>query len=297
MAPFFVLEKFESFLGSEKRYSTHTVEAYLMDLKQFFDFLEIKESKELEEINHHILRSWIVFLSESDLENKSINRKLASLRTFFKWCLKQELISQNPSLKIRGPKQIKKLPTFIKESDLSKEKLDDLFSNDFDGVRNKLMFEMFYQTGIRLNELIELKDENVTGSAIKVLGKRNKERIIPISEELTKLISEYKHIKNNVLSNENVFFILLNGKKLYPKFVYRKINTYLSLVTSLDVKSPHVLRHTFATHMLNNGAGLETLKDLLGHSSLAATQVYTHNSFTQLTNIYSSAHPRGHKKD
>ncbi|MES2588646.1 MAG: tyrosine-type recombinase/integrase [Bacteroidota bacterium] len=298
MAPFFfVLENFESYLATEKRYSVHTVEAYMIDLRQFFNFSGIKEVQELKEVSHHLIRSWIVDLSDSKLENKSINRKLASLRTFFKYLLIQNIIDKNPTLKIRGPKNIKTPPNFIKESELSLEKLDDLFSDDFDGVRNHLMFEMFYQTGIRLSELIELKLENVSGNAIKVLGKRNKERIIPISENLTKLVFRYKELKSSELIDSSVFFCLRNGNKLYPKFVYRKINTYLSLITSLDVKSPHVLRHTFATHMLNNGAGLETLKDLLGHSSLAATQVYTHNSFAQLTNIYSSAHPRGHKKD
>lgn len=159
------------------------------------------------------------------------------------------------------------------------------------------MFELFYQTGMRLSELIELKADQVGGQSIKVLGKRNKERIIPISENLTNLISQYKTLKNKAFQPSNYFFSLENGNKLYPKLVYRKINYYLSLVTSLEVKSPHVLRHTFATHMLNHGAGLETLKDLLGHSGLAATQVYTHNSFAQLTSIYSSAHPRGHKKN
>jgi integrase/recombinase XerC len=207
------------------------------------------------------------------------------------------LIEVNPAIKINGPKQHKKLPSFVKEKELDKTKLDDLFSDDFEGVRDKLMFELFYQTGIRLSELIELKEKNITSNSIKVLGKRNKERIIPISENLTNFISIYKELKNSMLIDSAGFLCLINGNKLYPKFVYRKINYYLSLVTSLEKKSPHILRHSFATHMLNNGAGLETLKDLLGHASLAATQVYTHNSFAQLTNIYSSAHPRGRKKN
>jgi integrase/recombinase XerC len=292
-----MLESFELFLITEKRYSLHTCQAYLIDLKQFFDFIDENHDFDIQEINHHLIRSWMVSLIENKLESKSVNRKLASLRTFFKWALKNSLIEVNPAIKINGPKQHKKLPSFVKEKELDKTKLDDLFSDDFEGVRDKLMFELFYQTGIRLSELIELKEKNITSNSIKVLGKRNKERIIPISENLTNFISTYKELKNSMLIDSADFLCLLNGNKLYPKFVYRKINYYLSLVTSLEKKSPHILRHSFATHMLNNGAGLETLKDLLGHASLAATQVYTHNSFAQLTNIYSSAHPRGRKKN
>jgi integrase/recombinase XerC len=297
MAPFFIIEKFETFLTAEKRFSSHTIGAYLIDLNQFFDFISYKEDFDLNEINHHLVRSWVVELNENKISNKSINRKLASLRTFFKWALKNEFISKNPISKIQGPKQQKKLPVFVKESEILLEKTSELFNDTFAGIRDKLIFEMFYQTGIRLSELIELKSQNVNANSIKVLGKRNKERIIPISENLTNLIILYNNLKNKTLGDTIRFFCLNNGNKLYPKFVYRKINYYLSLVTSSDVMSPHVLRHTFATHMLNNGAGLETLKDLLGHANLAATQVYTHNSFTQLTNIYSSAHPRGRKKN
>lgn len=292
-----MLESFELFLITEKRYSLHTCQAYLIDLKQFFDFIDENHDFDIKEINHHLIRSWMVSLIENNLESKSVNRKLASLRTFFKWALKNSLIEVNPAIKINGPKQHKKLPSFVKERELDKTKLDDLFSDDFEGVRDKLIFELFYQTGIRLSELIELKEKNITSNSIKVLGKRNKERIIPISENLTNFISTYKELKNSMLIDSADFLCLINGNKLYPKFVYRKINYYLSLVTSLEKKSPHILRHSFATHMLNNGAGLETLKDLLGHASLAATQVYTHNSFAQLTNIYSSAHPRGRKKN
>lgn len=297
MAPFFMLQNFENYLSSEKRYSLHTVEAYLSDLKQFIEFSEIKNDEDWKEVDFQLIRSWIVYLNEENYENKSINRKLATLRTFFKFLLKSEVVEFNPTTKINGPKQRKKLPIFVKEYDLNEENLDLLFKSDFDGVRDRLIFETLYQTGIRLSELIELKEINVSSNAIKVLGKRNKERIIPISDKLTNLISQYKVLKNNLLGKNEFLFCLENGNKLYPKFVYRKINYYLSLATSLDVRSPHILRHTFATHMLNNGAGLETLKELLGHSTLAATQVYTHNSFAQLTNIYSSAHPRGHKKD
>lgn len=297
MAPFFYASEFESYLSAEKRFSEHTIVAYLNDVKQFFKSQEIKLESELKEINHHSIRSWIVDMSDQDLENKTIVRKVASLRTYFRFLLKIGAIDKNPTLKIQTPKVKKRLPHFAKEKDLDVEKIDILFPNGFAGLRDRLMFEFFYQTGIRLSELIGLKNGDVQNDSIKVLGKRNKERIIPISENLTEIINEYNSLKNNELILCDSFFILDNGKKLYPKFVYRKINYYLSMAASGDVNSPHVLRHTFATHMLNNGAGLETLKDILGHANLAATQVYTHNSFAQLTHIYSSAHPRGHKKD
>ena len=225
-----------------------------------------------------------------------MNRKIATLRTFFKWLRKEGRIQLNPMQKIRGPKSEKRLPVFAKESDLEPSKLSALFEKDFEGLRNELMFEVFYQTGIRLNELIQLKEQDVTDQTIKVLGKRNKERIIPIASELSKKITAYRLAKKKCIGETKTLFVLKNGNLMYPTFVYLKINLYLSLVTNLDKKSPHILRHTFATHMLNRGSGLETLKDLLGHASLAATQVYTHNSFAQLTAIYSQAHPRGTKK-
>jgi integrase/recombinase XerC len=199
-------------------------------------------------------------------------------------------------VKITGPKTEKRLPTFVREQDISPSKLDTIFPNNVEGQRDQLLFELLYQTGIRLSELIELKKQDFNACQIKVLGKRNKERIIPLSVNLSSAISNYQ---KNLLGEQQAsmyLFTLNNGDKIYPKLVYRKINYYLGLITSLEKKSPHVLRHTFATHMLNNGAGLETLKDILGHANLSATQVYTHNSFSQLTTIYKQAHPRGHKK-
>ena len=297
MAPFSVLEQFENYLSAEKRFSDHTVTAYVKDLDQFVVFAEVKSNDDLKEISHHLIRGWIVSMIEAKINNRSVNRKLSTLRTFFKWLQKQGLADSNPMLKVRGPKQIKRLPEFAKPSEMSEEKLKGVFSDDFEGIRDRLMVEIFYQTGIRLSELIELKESNITSRSIKVLGKRNKERIIPISDALAGLMQDYSRLKAASSLQSNCFFVLNNGNKLYPKFVYRKINYYLGGVTNLDQKSPHVLRHTFATHMLNNGAGLETLKDILGHASLSATQVYTHNSFAQLNNIYSQAHPRGHKKN
>lgn len=297
MAPFFMLDDFVRYLQIEKRYSDHTVVAYQKDIAQFIEFGELKSSSDLKEVNHLLVRSWIVELIEKSVENKSVNRKLSSLRSFFKWLKKEGFVKANPLVKITGPKNAKRLPSFAKESELKPEKMEFLFSEDFEGLRDYLIFEMFYQTGIRLSELINLKNSDVNSESIKVLGKRNKERIIPISSSLHHLVGNFVSMKEAMGIKSNYLFVLNNGNKLYAKFVYRKINNYLGKVTNLDKCSPHVLRHTFATHMLNNGAGLETLKDILGHANLSATQVYTHNSFAKLTNIYSQAHPRGRKNN
>jgi integrase/recombinase XerC len=288
-----MLDKFISYLQFEKRYSEHTVIAYKNDLSQFIAFAELLEISGFSSLRPAFIRSWIVELIENGCANKSVNRKLASLRTFYKWLRKEGLASTNPLLKLRGPKSEKRLPSFAKESDLKETNLSDYFSDDFNGLRDALMVEVFYQTGIRLSELINLKDGNVTNDSIKVLGKRNKERIIPITAALFKKITTYRKVRNLTCGATTTLFVLENGNILYPAFVYRRITKYLGCTTQLDKKSPHVLRHTFATHMLNRGAGLETLKDLLGHANLAATQIYTHNSFAQLTKVYSQAHPRG----
>ena len=288
-----MLDKFISYLQFEKRYSEHTVIAYTNDLSQFISFAELVSITEFSSLSPAFLRSWIVELIENGCTNKSVNRKLASLRTFYKWLRKEGLATTNPLLKLKGPKSEKRLPSFAKESEMQESKLSLYFSDDFNGLRDELMVEIFYQTGIRLSELIHLKDVNVNKDSIKVLGKRNKERIIPITPALFKKISAYRNLRNNNCGPTPTLFVLQNGNILYPAFVYRKINQYLGSATQLDKKSPHVLRHTFATHMLNRGAGLETLKDLLGHANLAATQIYTHNSFAQLTKVYSQAHPRG----
>jgi integrase/recombinase XerC len=297
MAPFFLIDNFIKYLQIEKRFSSHTLVAYENDIKQFLDFTSIQSQNELKEVNPMLIRSWVVALIDKGIENKSVNRKLSSLRSFFKWLKKEGVIESNPLKTIVGPKNSKRLPSFAKESELNKENLNDLFSDDFEGVRDRLILEVFYQTGIRLSELINLKESDVSQNSLKVIGKRNKERIIPVTNELKALIDQYRALKSSLELQNDTLFILKNGKKIYPKFVYRKINNYLSLVTKLDKCSPHVLRHTFATHMLNNGAGLETLREILGHANLTATQVYTHNSFTKLTSIYSQAHPRGRKND
>ncbi|NBX80490.1 MAG: integrase [Flavobacteriales bacterium] len=291
-----MFENFIQYLRFEKRFSEHTVIAYENDLKQFAEFLELEIESEAYSISASTVRSWIVGMIDQGLTNKSVNRKLASLRTYYRWLRKEAIIEVSPMQKIQGPKNEKRLPVFAKESELTTEKLEDVFADTFEGLRDELMFELFYQTGIRLSELIELKETDVSEQHIKVLGKRNKERIVPISIELKNKINIYLTQKHKGLGASKYLLVLKNGNKLYGTLVYRKINYYLGLTTSLDKKSPHILRHTFATHMLNRGSGLETLKDLLGHANLSATQVYTHNSFAKLTAIYSQAHPRGRNK-
>jgi integrase/recombinase XerC len=294
MAPFLFVQDFIAYLKIEKRFSVHTLGAYEKDLIQFMEFGSFESFEEVKSIRSALIRSWIVELMDQKLNARSVNRKLSSLRSFFKWMKKNGWIHDNPIAKISGPKTAKKLPQFAKESELSSMDSANYFTDDFDGHRDHLMIEFFYQTGIRLSELINLKVTDVNEQSIRVLGKRNKERLVPISKELYELFRQYISLRQSIRWCDENVFVLNNGNKLYPKFVYRRINNYLSSVTSLDKCSPHVLRHTFATHMLNNGAGLETLKDLLGHANLSATQVYTHNSFAQLNAIYSQAHPRGH---
>ncbi|NVK63545.1 MAG: tyrosine-type recombinase/integrase [Flavobacteriales bacterium] len=291
-----MLNSFIDFISAQKRFSEHTVVAYRKDIEQFLEFAEIKNLDECKEVNARLIRGWMVDLMEEEYATQSVNRKLSTLRTFFKWLKKEGVITENPMKLIRGPKNNKRLPSFVQQKQLSDVNLSTIFSDDFDGVRDRLMFELLYQTGIRLSELIGLKESNVSKSQIKVLGKRNKERIIPISNSLSELIEKYKLERRQLSVSTDALLVLKSGKILYPKFVYRRINNYLSLATDVKKKSPHVLRHTFATHMLNNGAGLEVLKELLGHANLSATQVYTHNSFAELTAIYSQSHPRGQQK-
>lgn len=295
MAPFFMLDKFLKYAITEKRFSEHTVTAYEKDLRQFLEFIGIESESELTEVKSSLIRSWMVSLLENDYSALSVHRKLSTLRTFFKWLQREGVIEKDPMKSIAGPKVNKQLPSFAQQGELTDEIIQPLFSDDFEGVRDRLMFEILYQTGIRSSELVNLKSKDIQNSSIKVLGKRNKERIIPIDTGLQNLIKSYIDLRMDIAVETESLLVLKSGKKLYPKFVYRKINNYLGKATGLKRKSPHVLRHTFATHMLNNGAELEVLKDILGHANLSATQVYTHNSFAQLTNIYSQSHPRGHK--
>lgn len=295
MAPFFMLDSFIDYLITQKRFSEHTCLAYRKDISQFLEFSGVESVSEIREVDARLVRGWMVELIENGNENVTVNRKLSSLRTYFKWLMKQGVVDSSPMPLVKGPKKQKRLPSFAKQNELTTEKIELYFDDDFNGVRDRMIFEMLYQTGMRSAELVGLKDLNVASGQVKVLGKRNKERIIPITKDLSLMINKYRQMRSEIVEKPTEFFVLNNGKKLYPKFVYSKINYYLGKVTDLEKKSPHVLRHTFATHMLNNGAGLEVLKELLGHANLSATQVYTHNSFAELTNIYSQSHPRGRK--
>lgn len=288
-----MVERFLIYLNTEKRVSEHTSTAYKKDIQTFLDFAVVDNVDDLKELTYQNIRGWIVELINNNLSNRTVNRKLSSLRTFFKWAQKNEIILSNPMLRIRGPKQEKRLPEFVKEEEIESQELDSLFPEGFPGLRDRLIIELLYQTGIRLSELINLKEVDFDNEKIKVLGKRNKERIIPITTELSIQLREY--LNNPIYKDANIEYVFVTdkGNKMYPKFVYRKVRYYLSMLTNLSKKSPHVLRHTFATHMLNNGAGLETLKEILGHANLSATQVYTHNSFDQISQIYKQSHPRG----
>lgn len=292
MAPFLFYNIFYSYLHSEKRFSDHTLIAYIKDVEQFFDFSGVKDINDLNEVNAKVVRGWIVFMIESGMTNKSVNRKLASLRTYFRVLLKEGILEANPAKAVQGPKVEKRLPSFV----------DELKEGESGGLvnwseRDALMVELLYQTGMRLSELVGLKLNDLQNGSIRIIGKGNKERIVPVSSSLIEAIYKYRSDLPAESKSNSSLILTDSGKKLYSKFVYRKINYYLSNVANVQKRSPHVLRHTFATHMLNNGAGLEVIKELLGHANLSATQVYTHNSFAKLNSIYSQAHPRGHKKE
>lgn len=289
-------QSFFRYLEFEKRFSKHTIVAYQNDLEQFALYIQTQfELDELDHLPHTFIRSWIVSMMDSGMKSKSINRKISSLKTYYKFLQREGLISQSPMQKIISPKTPKRLPQFVEQSQME-NLLDGVdFEDSFEGYRDRLIIEVFYATGIRVSELVGLKSENVDTSRmfIKVLGKRNKERIIPISTELAITIEDYIRSKEELFGVTDYFFVRENGEAMYTKKVYRMVNSELTKVTSIQKKSPHVLRHTFATHMLNNGAELNAIKEILGHSSLAATQVYTHNSIEKLKSIYKQAHPKG----
>ena len=286
---------FFQYLQYEKRYSLHTLLAYKNDINQFYSFLSCDyKLDDIQNANHHIIRSWIVSLMEKQISGRSVNRKIAALKSYYKFLLKGGVLSENPMAKILSPKTSKKLPVFVEKTkmDLLLDRLD--FGDGFSAVRNKLIIEMFYSTGIRLSELINLRqhDVDLKNCTIKVTGKRNKERIIPFVANLQKSISLYIDEKIDRGFSDDYFFVTGKGGKLYGKLVYRIVNHYLGKATTINKKSPHVLRHTFATHMLNNGADLNAIKEILGHANLSATQIYTHNTIEKLSNIYKQAHPR-----
>ncbi|WP_421920356.1 tyrosine-type recombinase/integrase [Marinifilum sp.] len=287
-------ESFLSYLQYEKRYSAHTVLSYDCDLTQFFEFYSGSEDIQIEDITFKDVRRWIVFLMNEGKTSRTVNRKLSTLKSFFKYLLRESVIDSNPMDRVVGPKQGKKLPGFVAEHAMQVLRELD-FGEGFEGVRDQLVVEMFYQTGMRLSELMNLKEANVDRSAslVKVLGKRNKERIIPLSESLLKLLDLYLVVRDKTFGKLDGFlFVTKKGVPVYEKLLYRIVTKHLSKITTMSKRSPHILRHTFATHLLNNGAELNAVKELLGHSNLSATQIYTHTTFERLNNIYKQAHPR-----
>lgn len=294
------LQAFQEYLQLEKNYSMHTVNAYVNNLFFFKEFLKTNfEQETLEDVNYSMIRSWIVFMVDNEMSNSSVNRKIASLKSFYKFLLKIKQISSSPLLKHKSLKTPKILQIPFSEKELDNVLNEIKYPDGFDGVRDKLIIDLFYTTGIRRSELIGLKIQNVNTSTatIKVLGKRNKERILPILPIISKQINLYlsERARLEQVKDNEYFFLMLKGVKLNDSFVYRLINYYFSNVSEKVKKSPHILRHTFATHMLNNGADLNSVKELLGHSSLASTQIYTHSSLSELKKVYGDAHPRNQK--
>lgn len=288
---------FLDYLKFEKRYSRHTIIGYETDLQQFFDYLAHQfQLSEIKDIQSAYIRSWLASLKEDDLTAKSINRKISSLKSFFKYQLKTGELKVSPMSSIVSPKIKKSLPVYVEQKDMA-TLLDHVeFTDDWNGKTHRLLIGIFYNTGMRLSELIDLKEKNIdiSNSSLKVLGKGNKERVIPMNKELLGMVKEYMLAKHKELEEPDKTVLLVDdkGRKLKPAKVYAIVKRYLGMVTTIDKKSPHVLRHSFATHLMNNGAELNAVKELLGHSSLAATQVYTHNTIEKLKEIHKKAHPK-----
>ncbi len=291
------IHDFLDYLKFQKRYSENTVISYENDLHSFFEFLFLEyKITDLKEITASIVRTWLASLKENKCSSKTVNRKISALKSFFKYQLKINHISVSPVAAIASLKVSRKLPSFIQEKDMDTLLKNDFFPETFAGKTDFLIFEILYQTGIRRNELIHLKESDVDKSSgiIKVLGKGNKERFIPVSNQLLKMIDEYISEKKKELPELSENFLLVNkkGKKLDPKYIYNIVKQNLSKVSTNERKSPHILRHSFATHLTNNGAEINAIKELLGHSSLASTQIYTNNSIEKLKEVYKQAHPK-----
>lgn len=292
-----IIQSFLQYLQFEKRYSRHTLISYENDLIAFFDFLVIQYGElPLQGITHGFIRSWLASLKDQGLTARSINRKISTLKSFFKFELKQGRLRQSPMAKIISPKNEKRLPQFVAEGDMQTLLKHVEFGEDWKGKTERLLVQLFYFTGMRLSEVIGLKDGdfNPASQSIKVLGKGNKERVIPVGPELAGAIKQYLAERAELFTSPvPTILVTEKGKPLAPRAVYSTIRKYLSLVTTIEKRSPHVLRHSFATHLTANGADLNAVKELLGHSSLAATQVYTHNTIDKLRAVYKKAHPRG----
>ena len=289
-------ELFLSYLKYEKRYSEHTIIAYENDLDQFVLFgKELDGDFCVEEVSYHLIRQWIISMMDNGVGARSVNRKISTLKSFYKFLMREGTIEKNPMEKVSLPKIGKKLPVFVQENEMNRLLDGRYFTEDFEGKRNKAVVSLFYGSGIRLSELVGIRfsDLDLREKMVKVTGKRNKERIVPFPTEISAVLNEYITIRNELFPDSgNLVFITEKGEPAYNKLIYRIVKRQLSLITTIDKKSPHVLRHSYATHLLNRGADLNAIKELLGHANLAATQVYTHTSFEKLKLVYKQAHPR-----
>lgn len=295
------LTSFNNYLEHEKRYSKHTITAYKNDIEQFYEFLAKQfELSDWSKIKSLHLRSWVVSLMQQHLNATSIHRKISSLKTYHKFLLLRKRIPTLTFPQVLLPKKAERLPEYVEETRMAKLQTDIVFEEGYSGLRDYLLLEILYATGMRRSELIALDWQSVElqTATMRVVGKGNKTRLIPFSKELKNTLINYKKLQKDTFKNLTNDLVLLTdkGKPMYPKFVYNKVKRYLSLVTTAKKRSPHVLRHSFATHLSNNGADLNAIKELLGHANLAATQVYTHNSIEQLKKVYQQAHPKAKKK-
>ncbi|HJU46192.1 MAG TPA: tyrosine-type recombinase/integrase [Chitinophagaceae bacterium] len=292
-----VIQPFINSLQFEKRYSLHTVEAYQNDLLQFFDYLYTKFGEmSLDQISSSFVRSWLASLKDNDYTAKSINRKLSALKSFFKYQLKTGVITATPVIHITAPKISRRLPAYVEKAEMTELLTDVEFSNNWTGYTDKMVIQLLYNTGMRRSELVNIRESHIDQGykTLKVLGKGNKERILPLSPALLTTVSLYMQEKRKQLERFDTDYLLVkaSGKKLSAGDVYNSVKKYLKQVTTAERKSPHVLRHTFATHLMNNGADLNSVKELLGHASLSSTQVYTHNTIEKLKDIHKKAHPK-----
>ena len=291
-------ESFLQYLQIEKRYSVHTVRSYLNDLDQFQSFLAgIGQTEDFVQVTSHDIRAWIVSLIDNNYATVSVHRKVSCLRVFYRYLRKEGVMRSDPLEKVVLPKRKKRLPVFVEEASMEKLLDEYNFGDSFAGIRNHTIIEMLYTTGMRRSELIGLHDNDfdLAEGTVKVTGKRNKQRIIPLLKPFISRLEEYMIKRDETVEKKNNngwFFITDKGNKLYDKYVYNTVTDYLAMVTTIEKKSPHILRHTFATHMLNRGADLNSIKEFLGHANLSATQIYTHNTFEKLKKIYKQAHPR-----
>lgn len=291
-----VIQPFLDSIKFEKRYSPHTIRSYQDDLFQFFVYLQGQFGEiDLAGISSSFIRSWLASLKDQKLSSKSIARKISTLKSFFKYQIRIGLLLKTPVTNVSAPKIARRLPYYIEQSEMATLLRHVEFPDSWNGKTDRLILGIFYQTGMRLNELLNLKENHIdtVTKSLKVLGKGNKERILPVSTDLIQQIQLYREGKQGI-QNADIVYLLVNknGKKLYPKYVYLAVNKYLKQVSTIDKKSPHVLRHTFATHLMSNGAALNSVKELLGHASLAATQIYTHNTIEKLKDIHKKAHPK-----